>query len=301
MAEQSILTSCITFYSSEVVLQAKEILFNILGEAIPKRRGDNKSKSDVNDMLEALKKSDDKKSDLPKFVCDSFSKMPPVSGFEVLAEHLVSLISEVAALKDEVSTLKTLCKHQGSKDNKGDRKLHENNLKKNTDGRKVSNTLTDSNNAPRASFSHVLQSGSSQSQVNTSVNIASSSPEVHQKEDSNGRNWTTVNRRKRKDLVKGSKQFDGNFKGALDTKDLYIGRCNKDVKDDDIITFMKNDIKIEAITCSQISREEAPVKSFKITVQAEDVEKLLDPSIWPQNICVRKYFQRRKFQTPQNI
>ena len=64
----SILTTCITFYSGELILRAEEILFNILGEAIPKRRGDNKSKSDVNDMLEALKKSDDIKSDLPKFV-----------------------------------------------------------------------------------------------------------------------------------------------------------------------------------------------------------------------------------------
>ena len=93
-------------------------------------------------------------------------------------------------------------------------------------------------------------------------------------------------------VVKGSKQSTGALKGVRDSKDLYVGRCNPDVKTEDIKNYVKDEAGIDVIYCCIISKDDAPVKAFKITVIAEDADKLLDPSIWPNNIRVRKYFSR---------
>ena len=47
------------------------------------------------------------------------------------------------------------------------------------------------------------------------------------------------------------------------------------------------------ISCVKISADESKVKSFKLTVLAENEDKLLDPSVWPENIRVRRYFYSR--------
>ena len=39
-------------------------------------------------------------------MCDEYSSIPPSSGFEVLADHLVHLMEEVSDLKKEVAALK---------------------------------------------------------------------------------------------------------------------------------------------------------------------------------------------------
>ena len=42
----------------------------------------------------------------PKFVADNFNSMPPLSGFEVIASHMVDLMSEIEAVKIEIINLK---------------------------------------------------------------------------------------------------------------------------------------------------------------------------------------------------
>ena len=105
-SEQAMVATCLSFYSSDKIEESKEILFKCLDETIPRRRGDNKSKSDLHDMLETLKKVDANKVDLPKFLCDSHGSMPPASGFEVISEHLLGLVVQVNTLNEQVRDLK---------------------------------------------------------------------------------------------------------------------------------------------------------------------------------------------------
>ena len=107
-ADKNTVSICEAFYSYEEIFTAKEILFSLCSEHCTRRRGDNRVSADLNDMLSQLRKADENSLDLPKFLCDSHSKMPPSSGFEVLSEHLVKLISELGNLKAEVSELKKL-------------------------------------------------------------------------------------------------------------------------------------------------------------------------------------------------
>ena len=41
-----------------------------------------------------------------------------------------------------------------------------------------------------------------------------------------------------------------------------------------------------------LSRIDADVKSFKVTVNSENRDKLLDGNLWPENVHVRKYFSQ---------
>ena len=59
-------------------MQAKDFLFTCSGaDKTPQRRGEDKLRSDVNDILEEIKRCDDGEVSLPKFLSDGFSKMPP--------------------------------------------------------------------------------------------------------------------------------------------------------------------------------------------------------------------------------
>ena len=106
-SEQSIISACLSFFKNDEITEAKEILYNAVDEPMSKRKGENKARNDLSDVLALLTKCDSKDKELPKFLCDGYNKMPPASGFEVLASHMVCLIEEVANLKSEVSKLKT--------------------------------------------------------------------------------------------------------------------------------------------------------------------------------------------------
>ena len=103
-----------------------------------------------------------------------------------------------------------------------------------------------------------------------------------------------VNRRKRTfEGIKGTQKGESGLKGVSESFDIYIGRCSPHTSVDNINNFVNDVLKVPTIGCVSISGNESKVKAFKLTVSAEDREKLLDASIWPENIRVRKYFYSR--------
>ena len=103
--EQSMIAACQSFYKYEDILDAKETLYGFGEETITKRRGDAKARMDITDMIAVLQTYDEKKVTIPTIVCDGYNKMPPASGFEILAEHIVGLMEEMHSLKEEISKL----------------------------------------------------------------------------------------------------------------------------------------------------------------------------------------------------
>ena len=99
--EHCIITTCLSFYSFEKVFEAKELLCKATGDLPTLRRGENKAKSHLTDMMEILKRVDEQGISLPKFLSDSHADMPPASGFEVISDHLLELISEMSTLKEK--------------------------------------------------------------------------------------------------------------------------------------------------------------------------------------------------------
>ena len=110
LSEQTIVNVCQGFYSLESIREAKELIYTFTDDNFVSRRGDGKVKADLIDILSVVLKLDDGKKDIPKYLADTYKSMPPFSGFEVLAEYMISLMSEVASLKEEIVGLKSTLK-----------------------------------------------------------------------------------------------------------------------------------------------------------------------------------------------
>ena len=61
---------------------------------------------ETEDILYILRKCDENKWQLPKFVVDSYDGLPPTSGFELIAQSLTSLNEEIVSSKKEIEHLK---------------------------------------------------------------------------------------------------------------------------------------------------------------------------------------------------
>lgn len=92
--------------------------------------------------------------------------------------------------------------------------------------------------------------------------------------------------------MKGSRSSNTVLKGVEENRNLYVGRCDPNVSTDDIVKYIQDEINIEPLNCDLISKPDLPVKSFRVCVRASDVETLLQPDVWPENICVRRYYNR---------
>ena len=75
--------------------------------------------NEMQDLIDILKKCEESGICLPKYVADSFDSLPPTSGFDVIADSIVSLQSEILSLKEDVSFLREtrLTESASSQDN----------------------------------------------------------------------------------------------------------------------------------------------------------------------------------------
>ena len=82
--------------------------------------------------------------------------------------------------------------------------------------------------------------------------------------------------------------------------DIFIYGVHPDTTEEDIINDLKeSDINIEARDIVKKSKPEAALNSYKISVKAEDLQRALDPSIWPLRVKVREYIYYGR-RTPRN-
>ena len=62
--------------------------------------------NEIQDIMFVFDRCEVENVNLPKFVTDSFNGLPPTSGFEVVAHHIVTLIDEISSLRQEVEALR---------------------------------------------------------------------------------------------------------------------------------------------------------------------------------------------------
>ena len=136
----------------------------------------------------------------------------------------------------------------------------------------------------------------------------------YQREDSHVRNRSTSNKRKRLDdedmsggirdrvqsqnsrkkFVVGTSNQSGR-KMRSPPADIFVYGVHPDTTPDDIVQDLAfSDIIIRVQDIQMKSREEAYLKSYKISVKAEDLQKALDPSVWPLRVKVREFIHYSK-------
>ena len=79
--------------------------------------------------------------------------------------------------------------------------------------------------------------------------------------------------------------------------DIFVYGVHPDTSPEDIVQDLAfSDIIISTQDITVKSKEEAYLKSYKISVKAEDLQKALDPSVWPLRVKVREFIHySRKF------
>ena len=327
--EKALTSVCLSFYNAEKISEAKELLFSTTKEEVTRRRGDGKTMADIGDILALLRKLDEGNVHLPTFVADSCRSMPPSSGFEVLAEHMVTFISEIALLKEEIRDLRAAKTSDGKfieiKEELRDIKLSlerqilQTAICPHTEAPRPYSECVE---LPKRDETPILPVIANKNNLGTTGAVTGRGTRVEtpmsgpassgglQREKDEGRSegshsrqpspgkrpsqqWQLVQTKRKRETIKGMRKVAGEFKGAKRTAALYIGRCDPSVTPDVLKNYIDTEFKIPIISCTQISNENSEVKSFKVLVGADVLSDLLGPSMWPENIVVRKFFFNR--------
>ena len=126
-----------------------------------------------------------------------------------------------------------------------------------------------------------------------SAEIVSSSSRGNQP-DEDGFQLVSKNNRKNKSKygIVGNK-VTGSIKCAIRNYDLYLGNCDLDIEENDIIKYVKDECNIDILYCNQLSTSSEYSKSFKLTTSLNDRDILLNPELWPKGIVCRKFYNSK--------
>ena len=97
--KEQIVQLCLRFYSEDDVKKSKKIICELLKVDPKWRRSGDKKRLEMLDVVE-LVETVLKEEGIPKFVADSYYAFPTLSGFENIANDLMSLKVEISELKN---------------------------------------------------------------------------------------------------------------------------------------------------------------------------------------------------------
>ena len=135
---------------------------------------------------------------------------------------------------------------------------------------------------------------SNTSSSSTANHYSATPSDVHQISE-----WTEVVKRKKapqkqriREAAKNAKvvvgtKGDSSLTASTPAKHLFLSQVSNDHGVNDIKSFMeRNNVKLRGIR--KTSKEEWMRASFKLSVEAADVEKVFAPGFWPHGICCRE-------------
>ena len=83
--------------------------------------------------------------------------------------------------------------------------------------------------------------------------------------------------------------------------DIFVWGVHPDTTLEDIVNDLaESDIKIETKDVLKKSKDDASLNSYKISVPASDLQKALNPDIWPLRVKVREYIYYSRKPKQQN-
>ena len=336
--EHAIISTHKSFFNGEKISKAKEILFQCSNEAITRRRGEGKIDPELNDLICFFRKLDEEQKPPPMFVVDRHDSIPPASGFEVIAEHIVGLMEEISNLKSEILSfkkardvptcpeiteikeelsdikiwIKSACNLPAAKapfaPTKAGSTSYAESLR-GCNGAATKQQAKPSSTALLAVLKQPRPTEQSPSDRSQEVRVGKEACDFSKTSEvaENGRGtgnanrneqgpdigWQLVQRKNKRDVIKGNKKSGNVFKGITRSVDLYIGRCDPSVSVEAIRQYILNESNIEVSNCICLASDEAVAKSFKVTVSPDERDKLMNVALWPENIVVRKYYNSR--------
>ena len=122
--------------------------------------------------------------------------------------------------------------------------------------------------------------------------------------------WTLVSRDKRKSRenirkknsfkqttgVTGSKKDENQmFRAATRTADVFVGRVDKAVADEDLKNYVKINFGVQILSVTKLTIRSEFFNAFKINVKSNDRDKLFNAELWPEDIVVNKFYNRVRY------
>ena len=122
--------------------------------------------------------------------------------------------------------------------------------------------------------------------------------------------WKQVVRKRRHQIrvaSKGARQVIGRASADTEVKvkaskpafHLFVHKVDASVSTDDM-TKLLNDANIRARSIRMTSKEDWPSRSFKITVDKDDAEKVFSPDIWPAGVRCREWISPSAARNARN-
>ena len=104
-----------------------------------------------------------------------------------------------------------------------------------------------------------------------------------------------ISKIKRKPQATGTRKPNSyiNLRGAQKNVDLFVGRCDNDITSEDVMTYIEKELKMKAVSCTELQTRVSFSKSFKLTININDRNTLMSDDSWPEGIICRKYYNKQ--------
>ena len=101
-AVNDVVSVCEAFYSSDAILEAKVLFYDIVGDGVDgirfiSRRGENPAKSNLEDLVNAMNKCDNDGVALPTFCSSDFTKIPQNNDGAIALNQIMFMMVEMKA------------------------------------------------------------------------------------------------------------------------------------------------------------------------------------------------------------
>ena len=84
----------------------------------------------------------------------------------------------------------------------------------------------------------------------------------------------------------------GRLKAGKHSRDLFVFNLDAETTPDELISFLNNNgVTVSDIECR--SQVDAINKSFRITVDNSDIDKIMRAELWPVRVGVHPYYDRK--------
>ena len=111
------------------------------------------------------------------------------------------------------------------------------------------------------------------------------------------RKLSRQNRPNRNNVVFGkATASDRQFTGAARTREIFVFNIIPETSDTVFKSFFEElNVPVHELEC--MSNAEARTKSYRVKVSMSDIEKVMDPEIWPESVGLRLFYRKRKVNT----
>jgi hypothetical protein len=280
---------CCDFYKIEEILAARDIIDPYAGVRLPKRQGNNKLTSTVEDIVKSVLQP---KMKLPLFAACDLSRLPPVdikhcdaSAILLELQGLRSEVRDIAKIHDEVSSLKELI--NGFKAELPVLRSEVRVLQDRFNALSKHQTDVESLN-----LQSVIKPGLGASSTYASKAVASSG------------GLQQASRRAPKFAVGTSQHSKLQTAKMMKPVSIFITRLNPDTSCDDISANIIDNLDVlpgihvdtASIQCERLKTRFDTYASFAATVMVDEsvkdsvIEQLMSCEGWPKGVLVRKNY-----------